>query len=141
MEAVRLGEALSKESGNVWVKVMGDRAVLFVGKSPIATLPCNEPTVTVVTSGNLSIDILTREVGCNGKQVYLTKTQFDILQVLLESKQRVVTRNELVKLFSRANSSPNVVDTHVSTIRMKLRVGSWDGTIRTIRGAGFRILP
>ena len=45
---------------------------------------------------NLQIDAAARQVSQNGKAVYLTQTEFDLLLYLLDNAGRITTRSELL---------------------------------------------
>ena len=45
---------------------------------------------------NLQIDAAARQVSQNGKAVYLTQTEFDLLLYLLDNTGRITTRSELL---------------------------------------------
>jgi DNA-binding response OmpR family regulator len=91
--------------------------------------------------GSVVIDPDTREVEVDGELVELTKTEYEILQLLTENAKRVVTRGML-----RARvwgddwmADDHAVDVHVSNLRRKLKAAGADSMIRTVRGVGYRI--
>ncbi len=79
----------------------------------------------------------TREVWCSGIPVEVTTTEFDILELILRSSGRIISRNELSSAIYRrpASAQDRSLDVHVSHIRRKL--GDLGGLIRTIRGVGY----
>jgi len=89
--------------------------------------------------GNIKLDSSTREVWISGSPVDLTAMEFDLLDMLISSAGRVVTRREIsVALFEReATPYDRFLDVHISHLRRKLR-GS-RSLIRTIRGVGYVI--
>jgi len=89
--------------------------------------------------GNIKLDSSTREVWISGSPVDLTAMEFDLLDMLISSAGRVVTRREIsVALFEReATPYERFLDVHISHLRRKLR-GS-RSLIRTIRGVGYVI--
>jgi two-component system response regulator CpxR len=79
----------------------------------------------------------TREVWCAGLPVEITTTEFDILELMIRSAGRIISRNEMSAAIYRRPTSPQdrSLDVHVSHLRKKL--GPMGGLIRTIRGVGY----
>jgi DNA-binding response OmpR family regulator len=79
----------------------------------------------------------TREVWCGGNPVEVTTTEFDILELIVRSAGRIISRNELSSAIYRrpASAQDRSLDVHVSHLRRKL--GGLGGLIRTIRGVGY----
>jgi two-component system, OmpR family, response regulator CpxR len=79
----------------------------------------------------------TREVWCDGTPVEVTTTEFDILDLLLRSAGRIISRNEMSAAIYRrpVSAKDRSLDVHVSHLRKKL--GPLGGLIRTIRGVGY----
>jgi two-component system response regulator CpxR len=78
-----------------------------------------------------------REVWCGGEPVLVTTIEFDILEYLVRSAGRIVSRDELTRALYRRSASPfdRALDVHVSHLRKKL--GAHGGLIRTVRGVGY----
>src|SRR5262249_17580994 len=79
----------------------------------------------------------TREVWCAGIPVEITTTEFDILELMMRSAGRIISRNEMSAAIYRrpASAQDRSLDVHVSHLRKKL--GTMGGLIRTIRGVGY----
>jgi two-component system response regulator CpxR len=79
----------------------------------------------------------TRQVLRDGGQVEVTSLEFDILEILVRSAGRVVSRDDLARsLYNRqANPLDRALDVHVSHLRKKLEQGR--AFIRTVRGVGY----
>src|SRR5262249_10156358 len=84
------------------------------------------------------LDPGTREVTSNGKRVELTTFEFDILEMLLRSAGRVLSRDALMENFynRKATAFDRSIDMHISHLRKKLERG--DNLIKTIRGVGYQ---
>ncbi len=91
----------------------------------------------VVTYGRIKVNISTREVWSSGNPVELTSMEFDLLDLLMRSAGRVVSRDEIsAALFEReATPYDRFLDVHISHLRKKLAGGR--NLIRTIRGVGY----
>jgi DNA-binding response OmpR family regulator len=90
-----------------------------------------------VVIGDIRISATTREAWVADSPAELTEMEFDLLEILMRSAGRVVSRDELtLALFERAAAPyDRILDVHVSHLRKKLEGGR--GLIRTIRGVGY----
>jgi two-component system response regulator CpxR len=79
----------------------------------------------------------TREVWLEGKRVDVTTIEFDIIDLLVRSAGRVVSRDELAAAIHQRKASPldRSLDVHISHLRKKL--GPLGDMIRTVRGVGY----
>jgi two-component system response regulator CpxR len=79
----------------------------------------------------------TRQVWCHGVVVELTTIEFEILELLVRSAGRVVSRVELVAAIHQRPAMPleRSLDVHISHLRKKL--GAVGELIRTVRGVGY----
>jgi two-component system, OmpR family, response regulator CpxR len=80
----------------------------------------------------------TREVSANGRNIEVTTFEFDILECLMQSAGKVVSRDDLMEhLYNRkATAFDRSVDMHISHLRKKLETGQ--PIIKTIRGVGYQ---
>lgn len=94
------------------------------------------------TIGDLTIDVLGREVRVGDRRVELTKIEFDILAVLTAQPNVVLSRPELIERVWGPNwyGDEHVVDVHLSNLRRKLgddpRAPRY---VVTVRGVGFKL--
>jgi two-component system response regulator CpxR len=86
----------------------------------------------------VSLDPGTREVSAGGRKVDLTTFEFDILEMLMRSAGRVLSRDALMENFYNRKATPfdRSIDMHISHLRKKLEHG--DALIKTIRGVGYQ---
>jgi two-component system response regulator CpxR len=84
------------------------------------------------------LDPGTREVFAGGKSIELTTFEFDILEMLMRSAGRVLSRDALMENFYNRKATPfdRSIDMHISHLRKKLENG--DALIKTIRGVGYQ---
>jgi two-component system response regulator CpxR len=97
-----------------------------------------EPAARLEVNG-VSLDPASREVRCDGKPVELTTVEFDILEQLMRSAGRVLSRDALMEALYNRKATPydRSMDMHISHLRKKLESG--DRTlIKTIRGSGYQ---
>jgi two-component system response regulator CpxR len=95
------------------------------------------PSSRVELNGVL-LDPGTREAFSNGKPVELTTFEFDILELLMRSAGRVLSRDALMENFYSRKATPfdRSLDMHISHLRKKLENG--EALIKTIRGVGYQ---
>lgn len=77
---------------------------------------------TVLSCGDLTMDLLSRQVSRGGKRVDLLPRELKLLEYFLRHKNRVVTRTMLLEQVWEYRFDPHtsVIDTHVSRLRKKL---------------------
>jgi two-component system response regulator MprA len=93
----------------------------------------------VLAFSDLQMNLATREVTRGGEPVPLTKTEFDLLEVLLRADGRVVTREQIYRDvwgFDFETSS-NSLDVYVGYLRRKTEGGGRPRLIHTVRGVGY----
>ncbi len=107
----------------------------------LARRPVQQATETVLSAGDLRMDLIRREVTRNGADIDLLPREFALLEHLLRRKGRVQTRTMLLEAVWDISFDPqtNVVETHVSRLRAKVDRPFDRELIRTVRGAGYKI--
>ena len=87
--------------------------------------------------GNIRVRPTTREAWLSDQLVDLTAAEFDLLEMLMRSAGRVVSREEITAALFEREATPydRFLDVHISHLRKKLRGGR--DLIRTIRGVGY----
>jgi DNA-binding response OmpR family regulator len=90
-----------------------------------------------VTIGDIRINATKRKVWIAGSPAELTEMEFDLLEILMRSAGRVVSRDELTLALFQRKAAPydRILDVHISHLRKKLEGGR--SLIRTIRGVGY----
>jgi DNA-binding response OmpR family regulator len=93
--------------------------------------------VDEIVIGNIRVSPTTREAWLNHELLELTATEFDLLEMLMRSAGRVVSRDEITAALFEREATPydRVLDVHISHLRSKLEGGR--GLIRTVRGVGY----
>jgi DNA-binding response OmpR family regulator len=108
------------------------RAVLRRTEKRVAT------TSKTIQVGDVRLERESREVWLRDTPVDTTSFEFDVLDVLLSSAGRVVSRDELAAVLYQRSATPfeRAIDVHVCHLRRKLET---DGRtlIRSIRGVGY----
>ena len=99
------------------------------------------PTGPVRALGSLVLDETTRTASVDCVMLSLTRSEFDLLDILSAHPGRVYTRQQIIARIQREEK--DVTDRTVDTLMVGLRrkLGEWAGHVETIRGIGYRITP
>lgn len=91
----------------------------------------------VLTHGSIVVDPAAHTVTLNGELINLSHREFSLLQLLLESEGRVLSRPHFEESLYGWDEEieSNAIEVHIHHLRKKL--GS--GLIRTVRGVGYTI--
>jgi DNA-binding response OmpR family regulator len=93
--------------------------------------------VTVLTAGDLSLDLRTRRASVGGRTVDLSAREFALAETFLRHPGQVLAREQLLSHVWGYDFDPgsNVVDVYVRYLRRKLGADR----IETVRGMGYRL--
>ncbi|AHF89741.1 response regulator with CheY-like receiver domain and winged-helix DNA-binding domain [Opitutaceae bacterium TAV1] len=110
-----------------------------VGDAAIAPAGDAAASSRLLRAGDITLDTERHEVAISGQPVDLTATEFKLLQLLMERRGRVQTREHLlINVWNyETEIETRTVDTHVRRLREKL--GEHADLIETIRGVGYRM--
>lgn len=99
--------------------------------------------IDLVHVGPISIDLRAHEVFVSKVSVELTKTEFRLLQLFMESPKKVFSREQILDAVWGVNTylGDRTVDVHILRLRKLLKAHGVDGMIKTVRGTGYRISP
>jgi DNA-binding response OmpR family regulator len=92
----------------------------------------------------LTVDVDARTAVLDGAELDLTRTEFDLLVVLLRGPRRVWSREALLRLVWGSDwvGDGHLVEVHMGNLRRKLGDDPRHGRfVRTIRGVGYRLGP
>ncbi|NLF04153.1 MAG: response regulator transcription factor [Actinomycetales bacterium] len=92
---------------------------------------------TVLTAGELSLDLRTRRARVGEREVDLSAREFALAEMFLRNPGNVLSREQLLSRVWGMDFDPgsNVVDVYVRYLRKKLGAD----TIETVRGMGYRL--
>ena len=101
----------------------------------------NEQNANVVRCGPISIDLDQHLVKFEDSIIELSPTEYNLLQYLIERKNKVVRKDALLNAIWGIDFENNstVVETYISYLRKKLHRDGFEG-IKTVRGVGFQIV-
>jgi two-component system OmpR family response regulator/two-component system response regulator QseB len=92
---------------------------------------------SVIGTQNLKLDLLARELICDGARSPLSAREFALLHALLERPGNILSREQLEERMYgwRDNISSNVVEVIIHGLRRRFG----NGVIRNVRGLGWRV--
>lgn len=90
---------------------------------------------------DLLVNLTNREVSRGGESMELTTREFNLLEYLMRSPGRVLTRTQILEHVWGYDFDPstNVVDVCIQRLRKKIDAGQDVQLIETVRGAGYRM--
>lgn len=94
---------------------------------------------TVISLGDLMMDTSRREAKRGNKVLDLTKTEFDLLHILLEQQDIVLSREYLYEHIWGYNFETNSksLDVYIGYLRRKLDDSGEEKLLHTVRGVGY----
>lgn len=92
-------------------------------------------------AGDFEVDFNLKEVFIHEKKIALTKTEFEILSLLIKQPNQIFSRKRMINiLWSEASYiTERTVDVHITRLRKKL--GRYAGWISNRQGYGYRFNP
>ena len=96
-----------------------------------------------ITLGDFVMKVQSRQLFCMGKEVDLTKKEYDLLQYLVLNHDKVLTRQQLYEhiwgniLDDQYDS--NFIDVHIKNLRKKLNLHAPTPWLETVRGVGYKV--
>ena len=102
-----------------------------------------EPDATVVRVGDLSVDLVTRDVTRGGRPVSLTQKEYGLLEYLVRHAGTPVTREQISEQVWRQpfDANTNIVDVYINYLRKKLDIDDLPPLVHTVRGVGYVLRP
>lgn len=90
------------------------------------------------TFGGVSVDPRSRRVTVDGREITLTRKEFDVLALLASDPGRTFTRGQIMKEVwgHDGGGDTRTLGVHVTSLRKRVSV---PGLIETVRGVGFRL--
>jgi two-component system OmpR family response regulator len=114
---------------------------LLARVNALARRPHTKGEETRLKVGDLEIDLVSRKVTRGGKTIDLQPREFRLLEVLVRTKGRILTRTMLLERVWSFHFDPktSVVETHISRLRTKIDKPYDRELIHTIRGSGYTV--
>ncbi|MDB6136969.1 MAG: response regulator with CheY-like receiver domain and winged-helix DNA-binding domain [Verrucomicrobiaceae bacterium] len=95
---------------------------------------------SVLKSGPLTLDLLTREVRRDTEVIELSAREFSLLEYFMRSPGRVLTRSQIGQHVWNLHfdTGSNMVDVAIGRLRRKIEIPNGRLMIETVRGAGYK---
>ena len=97
--------------------------------------------IDTVTFADLTLDLETHDLSCDGREVHLSGKEFEVLKMLMSSNARVVSKQDLLTRVwgADADASENSVEAYISFLRKKITHVRSKVQITTLRMLGYRL--
>jgi two-component system response regulator MprA len=98
-------------------------------------------TQSTLTVGNLVLNPLTREVRRGDRELSLTKTEFDLLELLMQQPNTVISRDYIYETIWGYDFETNSksLDVYIGYLRRKTEEEGENRLLYTIRGVGYTV--
>lgn len=96
----------------------------------------------VLTIGGIELDDCTKEVQLDGEKISLTRTEYDILKLLMEHPGKVYSPNEIYELVWKDNpyGTENTVAVHIRHLREKVEYNPAEPRyLKVVWGRGYKM--
>ncbi len=98
-------------------------------------------TSSVLRVGDLTLNPSTRQVHRGTRELQLTKTEFDLLELLMEQPNTVVSRDQIYEAIWGYNfeTSSKSLDVYIGYLRRKTEEAGESRVVFTVRGVGYTV--
>lgn len=102
----------------------------------------NQSKAEIITLGNLTMNLSTRQVLIANEEVDFTYKEFEILMLMLKRPNQAISREKMLNHVWNSDLvlESRTIDMHIKSMRQKLRENSADLEIKTVRSVGYRIV-
>jgi len=98
-------------------------------------------SATILRVGDLTLNTLSREVHRGEREIMLTKTEFDLLELLMQQPGTVISRDTIYEAIWGYNFETNSksLDVYIGYLRRKTEEGTESRVVYTVRGVGYTV--
>ncbi|MXN73957.1 response regulator [Burkholderia sp. 4701] len=91
--------------------------------------------------GPLELDLITRCVRRDGREITLLPTEYRVLEFMMRHAHQTITRSMMLEAVwgYRFDPGTNVIDVHMRRLRAKIDPTGVAPMIQTVRGSGYRL--
>jgi DNA-binding response OmpR family regulator len=99
------------------------------------------PRANILIWGPLRMDLSAHQFTIDDAELHLTNTEYQFLQLLMENPLRIFTRGQILEAIGvmKGLGTNQLIDTHASRIRKKIRESGGPDVITVVRSVGFRL--
>ena len=100
------------------------------------------PRANILSWGSMKMDLSNHDFKVGDDELHLTNSEFHFMQLLMENPKRIFSRNQILEAIGvmKGVGTNQLVDTHASRLRKKIRDGGGPAVINVIRSVGFRLV-
>lgn len=111
----------------------------LVRRASADSIAAEAPVESKLSFEDLELDADTREVSRGGRAISLTRTEFALLQLLMENPRKVLSRSKILEEVWGYDfpTSGNALEVYIGYLRKKTEGGSDARLIHTVRGVGY----
>lgn len=111
----------------------------LVRRASADSIAAEAPVESKLTFEDLELDADTREVSRGGRAISLTRTEFALLQLLMENPRKVLSRSKILEEVWGYDfpTSGNALEVYIGYLRKKTEGESDARLIHTVRGVGY----
>ena len=101
------------------------------------------PENDVLEASGIRIDLVSHRLTIEGKNINIGPTEYRLLELLMRNPDRVFERDQLLdRVWGRSSYiETRTVDVHMLRLLEVLKPFGLDGTVQTVRSAGYRFTP
>jgi DNA-binding response OmpR family regulator len=97
----------------------------------------SEETSNQITFKNLAVDLKKKAITVNGKNINLTRKEFEILALLLKNMGQYISRDEILKRIWQDDVIVTERNVDVNIARLRKKIGEYGGNIKGKSGYGY----
>jgi DNA-binding response OmpR family regulator len=133
-------EGLSSGADDYVTKPFSPREVVARVRAVLRRASPGKARGRTLESRSIRLDLASREAQIRGKEVGLTRAEFDLLAAFLRSPGRAFSREELATAAFGPDyeALDRTVDAHVMRLRRKIEAASEPPLIVTVHGVGYK---
>ena len=111
----------------------------LVRRAAADSIAAEAPVESKLSFEDLELDADTREVSRGGQAISLTRTEFALLQLLMENPRKVLSRSKILEEVWGYDfpTSGNALEVYIGYLRKKTEGESDARLIHTVRGVGY----
>lgn len=98
---------------------------------------------SLITTGDISIDVIAKTVKANGKELDLTQKEYQLLLYMVTNKNKILSKNAIAEhLWGDDQDFAENYDfiyTHIKNIRKKIVAAGGEDSIRSVYGMGYKL--
>lgn len=115
------------------------RVCSLVRRASAVSIAAEAPVESKLSFEDLELDADTREVSRGGRAISLTRTEFALLQLLMENPRKVLSRSKILEEVWGYDfpTSGNALEVYIGYLRKKTEGEGDTRLIHTVRGVGY----